>query len=303
MRACVAFIFFLVSQFLFSQHILVLGTAQDGGFPHIGCQNECQKAYKKPELARHVTSLALVDPESNQWWLFEATPDMDDQLQYFRELTGGDYPYLPAGIFLTHAHIGHYTGLMTLGREALGARDVKVYALPRMINFLKTNGPWNQLISIGNIDPILLTEGLPVELKKDLTIEAFTVPHRDEFSETAGFRISKKLRSYLFIPDIDKWDKWDRSIVELLKDPMIKYAFLDATFYAEGELPNRAMSEVPHPFVTETMGLFEKKNRSLKRKVVFIHFNHTNPLLFNQRAKIDVLKAGYNVAEQGKSYE
>ncbi|MEO9483735.1 MAG: MBL fold metallo-hydrolase [Ekhidna sp.] len=293
----------LLAHLCLGQEVIVLGTAQDGGFPHIGCQNECQKAYKDPKLAKFITSLALVDSETKQWWLFEASPDMDDQLQYFSELTEGVYPYLPSGIFLTHAHIGHYAGLITLGREAMGAKGVKVYALPRMIEFLQTNGPWSQLVKLGNIDPVVLTKDLAVELKQGLTVAAFTVPHRDEFSETAGFKINKKGKSYLFIPDIDKWSKWDQSIVDILKDTAIEYAFLDATFYADGELPNRAMSEVPHPFVKETMNLFKDESRTLKRKVVFIHFNHTNPLLFDRQTKINVLKKGYNIAEQGKRYD
>lgn len=303
MRFITSLFFLLLFHLSFSQSIIVLGIAQDGGFPHIGCQNECQKAFKNPELARFVTSLALVDPEAKQWWLFEASPDMDDQLQYFRELTDGAYPYLPSGIFLTHAHIGHYTGLMSLGREALGANGVKVYALPKMIDFLKTNGPWSQLVKLGNINPITLTNQLALELSEDLSVEAFTVPHRDEFSETAGYRINNKQKSYLFIPDIDKWDKWDQNIIDMVKNPAITFAFLDATFYADGELPNRAMSEVPHPFVEETMSLFENESRSIKRKIVFIHLNHTNPLLFDQRTKINVVKRGYRVAEQGKQYE
>ena len=192
---------------------------------------------------------------------------------------------------------------MTLGREALDASGIKVYALPRMIEFLKSNGPWNQLVTLGNIDPVILPKNLPVQIEKNVTVEAFTVPHRDEFSETAGFRINKKHKSYLFIPDIDKWNKWDRSIAELLKDPDIAHAFLDATFYDDDELPNRAMSEVPHPFVKETMDLFENEYHLLKRKIVFIHFNHTNPLLFDKRTKTDVLKKGFGIAEQGKVYE
>ena len=303
MRSLITTLLFSFAALGFGQHILVLGVAQDGGFPHIGCQNECQQAFDDPTMARYVTSLALVDPQSKQWWLFEASPDMDKQLHYFRKLTEGAYPYLPSGIFITHAHIGHYTGLMTLGREALGAQGVKVYALPRMIEFLKTNGPWSQLVKLNNIDPVILEAGAPFELNRNLSVEAFTVPHRDEFSETAGFRINKRLKSYLFIPDIDKWSKWDRDIVELLKDPVIEHAFLDATFYADGELPNRAMNEVPHPFVSETMDLFNNESRSLKRKIVFIHFNHTNPLLFDTRTKIQVMKKGFGISEQGKRYE
>ncbi|MEO9871913.1 MBL fold metallo-hydrolase [Ekhidna sp.] len=302
MRFFIITLLLLIVQSIFGQHIIVLGTAQDGGFPHIGCQNECQRAHRNPDFAKYVTSLALVDPKTKQWWLFEATPDMDKQLQYFQTLTHKEYPYLPEGIFITHAHIGHYTGLMSLGREALGANKVKVYALPRMIDFLKTNGPWSQLIDLENISPVILPTDLPVVIGEDLTVEAFTVPHRDEFSETAGFKISKRLKSYLFIPDIDKWRKWDRSIVELLDQREIDYAFLDATFYQEGELPNRAMDKVPHPFVVESMALFDKESRALKRKIQFIHFNHTNPLLFDKKTQIDLMKEGYGIAEQGKTY-
>lgn len=303
MRLIVTVLLLLFARLSHAQHVVVLGIVQDGGFPHIGCQNECLKAHKNPNQAKYVSSLALVDPENRRWWLFDATPDMDKQLQYFRDITDQQYPYLPEGIFLTHAHIGHYTGLMFLGREALGAKDVKVYALPKMIDFLKSNGPWSQLVGLKNIDPYVLTENSPVQISSNLSIEAFTVPHRDEYSETAGFKINKQNSSYLFIPDIDKWTKWDQNIVDLLNDPKISSAFLDASFFQEGELPNRTMSEVPHPFVTETISLFENEPRSIKNKIVFIHFNHTNPLLFDKNKRAQIKKEGYRIAEQGKAYE
>lgn len=288
---------------IYGHHILVLGVAQDGGFPHIGCLNECLKAHKNPNIARYVTSLALVDPDTKQWWMFEASPDFSRQLQYFRDLTDGEYPYLPAGIFITHAHIGHYTGLMFIGKEALGAKDVKVYALPRMIEYLKSDGPWSQLIEFENIDPIAMGEDISLSLTNTLSVEAFRVPHRDEYSETAGFKIMGANKSYLFIPDIDKWYKWDRNIIDLIKDSSIEHAFIDATFFKDGELPNRPMSELPHPFVEETMRLFEDEPESVRRKIKFIHLNHTNPLLFDKRARNEVTKKGYGVAEQGKVYD
>ena len=57
----------------------------------------------------------------------------------------------PDGIFLTHAHIGHYIGLMYLGKEAMNADQVPVYAMTRMKGFLIQNGPWSQLLKINNI--------------------------------------------------------------------------------------------------------------------------------------------------------
>lgn len=303
MKVSCATILLVLSLTLSGQHIIVLGTAQDGGFPHIGCQNECLKAHRNPNLSRYVTSLALVDPDSKQWWMFEASPDMDKQFQYFRDLTNGQYPYLPSGIFITHAHIGHYTGLMFLGKEALGASGVKVYALPKMIEFLKNDGPWSQLVNFQNIDPISMIEDQAIELGESIEVTAFAVPHRDEYSETAGFKIITPRKGYIFIPDIDKWHKWDSDIVEVVKDPEVDYAFIDATFFKDGELPNRPMSEMPHPFVQETMLVFDKEPDSIKSKIRFIHLNHTNPLLFDERARDEVNKKGYNIAEQGKSYD
>ena len=282
------------------QNIIVLGIAQDGGFPHIGCQKECQLAHADPSLSRYVVSLALVDHDQKKWWLFEATPDMDQQLQYFQEITENSFPYLPEGIFITHAHIGHYTGLMHLGREALGTKQVKVYTLPKMGDFIASNGPWSQLVSLGNIELIELPKDKDFRLSPEMSLVTFQVPHRDEFSETAGFRISTLGSSYLFIPDIDKWHKWDQSIVEKVK--MVDHAFLDAAFLRDGEIPNRPMSEIPHPFVEETMALFDQESALTKQKIIFIHLNHTNPLLFDEQAQSNVRSRGFRIAEQGKTY-
>lgn len=301
MKAIILIFFLVFFHGAISQsHVLVLGTAQDGGFPHIGCQKECQLTFSNPDLRRNVVALALVDPTSKKWWLFEATPDMDEQLQLFQTLTEGKYDYLPEGIFITHAHVGHYTGLISLGREALGAKEMKVHVLPRLATFLRKNGPWSQLVNLKNIEIIEAQDNEPIQLTTKISVTAFAVPHRDEFSETAGFRIQAE-KKYLFIPDIDKWSKWNENIVNEVKT--VDYAFIDASFFADGELPNRSISEVPHPFVTETMGLFTNESASTKAKVHFIHFNHTNPLLFDEMTKKEVLKQGFNLAEQGEKYQ
>lgn len=279
-------------------YIIVLGTAQDGGYPHIGCKKQCcETVWNRTNKKINVVSLALVDPATKQWWLFEATPDIKEQLQLFSEMTGGTYRYLPDGIFLTHAHIGHYTGLMQLGREALGAKKVKVYTLPKMKAFLEENGPWQQLVTLENITIEQLTPEAVLGLSKDLKVQAFTVPHRDEFSETAGFIITSPVRKYLFIPDINKWTKWEKDIIKIVSS--VDVAMVDATFYNADELPGRRMEEVPHPFVAETMQLFEDSDNDTKAKVYFIHMNHTNPLLWDKAVQHDIINAGYHFAKQG----
>ena len=201
------------------------------------------------------------------------------------------------GVFLTHAHIGHYTGLMHFGHEAMGASGVPVYAMPRMREFLETNGPWSQLVSFGNISLQSLEEGAPQQLGT-VTITPFRVPHRDEYSETVGYRIKGPNKTAIFIPDIDKWSQWEQKLPELIAS--VDYALVDATFYADGELPGRDMSKVRHPFVVETMALLEHLPKPERQKVWFIHMNHTNPLLHPESPESrHVRSQGFHIAEQG----
>lgn len=283
-----------------SSYIMVLGTAQDGGYPHLGCQKICcQRAWERPTARRNVVSLALVDPIAGRWWLFEATPDVREQLQLFARQTRHKYAYLPEGIFITHAHIGHYAGLMQFGREVMGTKGLKVFVLPQLKNYLKQNGPWSQLIALGNIALIELRPDVSVSIGSN-QVTPFTVPHRDEFSETAGFKISLAQKKFLFIPDIDKWSKWDRNIIEEVKS--VDVAFLDATFNNIAELGNRPMTEIPHPLVSETITLFNREEKKEKKKIYFIHLNHTNPLLWNPSVRREFLKGDFRLAEQSQIF-
>ncbi|HOZ87220.1 MAG TPA: MBL fold metallo-hydrolase [Bacteroidia bacterium] len=294
-------LFFSPSVFSQAPSVMVLGVAQDGGYPHAGCEKECcSEAWKTDSLKRFVVSLALLDPSSKKWWLFEAGPDFKEQLHYFRTLTKNTYNDLPEGIFITHAHIGHYTGLMHLGREVMNSKEVPVYVLPALKHFLEENGPWSQLVKLKNITLIALDTNKTIELNKNILISTFVVPHRDEFSETAGFKITAGEKKYLFIPDIDKWQKWPKNILEEVNK--VNIAFLDGTFNEINELKNRNISEVPHPLVSETIKLFNTQNPPTKAKVHFIHFNHSNKILWDQNTRQKIKEQGFNLAQQGNSY-
>jgi pyrroloquinoline quinone biosynthesis protein B len=279
-----------------SQYITVLGIAQDGGYPQAGCTAEhCLRHWRGEEKMRQVVSIGLTDQASGQNWLFEATPDFTAQLQQLQQASGSTNL---SGIFLTHAHMGHYAGLLQLGREAMGAQGMPVYVMPKMKKFLETNAPWSQLVVLGNIKLILIEADKSIQLDSNLRVTPLKVPHRDEFSETVGFRIETAEKSLLFIPDIDKWPLWDRDIRSEVA--RVNVALLDATFYQEGELPNRNMSEIPHPFVSETISLFSPLSESEKRKIKFIHFNHTNPLIFEGPEREQVKNLGFGVATEGE---
>jgi pyrroloquinoline quinone biosynthesis protein B len=298
----IIFLMFLLSPILSwsaenDPYIYILGVVQDAGFPQTGCYEvHCLPAWENTDLRRGATSIALVDPRSNRKFIFEATPHFPQQF-YSLHIEAPDSRYNLEGIFLTHAHIGHYTGLMFLGHEAMGAESVPVYAMPRMHEYLSNNGPWSQLVKFNNIDLILLENG-KIRKFDELSISPFLVPHRDEYSETVGYRIQGPTKSALFIPDIDKWLDWDINIIELLRTT--DYALIDASFFADGELGMRDMSQIPHPFVTESMKLFDDLSEVEKNKVWFIHMNHTNPLLDpNSEESKQVLRAGFNIATEG----
>ena len=275
--------------------LIILGTAQDAGYPQIACSKKCCELYKKGlRKEEYPTSLAIINWEENKYWLFEASPKINPQITLVNKIMGNKTQLLPSGIFLSHAHIGHYTGLMLFGREALGSTRQKVYAMPRMIDYLKNNGPWNQLVELENIQLDSMKSNISVRLSDSISVTPLEVPHRDEFSETVGFVIQVNQNKILFIPDIDKWSKWNLPIDSIIQN--VNYAFLDGTFMTDEELPGRNMNEIPHPFIKESVELFSALDAEDKGKVHFIHFNHSNPILWDPAARKKVEELGYNIA-------
>lgn len=262
--------------------LVVLGIAQDGGMPHMGCETgPCAAARRGERRAEKVACLGLaIGPRA---FLFDATPDFPAQVHAMGVR-------LPDGVFLTHAHIGHYTGLVHLGKEVAGARGVPLYATPKMHAFLATNAPWRALVENGNVDP---RANADVDLGDGVRVTAIQVPHRNEYADTVGYVIAGPRAKAVYIPDIDRWTPWERDLRELVES--VDYAFLDGTFLSSDELPGRDMSKAPHPLVTDTMDRLE----GLGAKVWFIHLNHTNPLLDDPSP---ALRRGFHVAREGDAF-
>jgi pyrroloquinoline quinone biosynthesis protein B len=282
--------------------IEVLGVAQDAGYPQANCYlPHCLRAWEDPALRRKATSIAVIDRERGKKYLFDATPDMREQLYELHRLAP-DSEYALEGVFLTHAHMGHYAGLVHFGREAAGTRGVPVFAMPRLKAYLASNGPWDQLVRLRNIELRELSDGVAVDFGPSLTIAPFLVPHRDEYSETVGYRIDGPNRSAVFIPDIDKWTMWDTDIRDVVRS--VDYALLDATFFRDGELGGRDMSKIKHPFVAESMALFDAFDAEDRARVIFIHMNHTNPLLHDgSPEQAEVERRGFRFAREGMRLE
>ena len=280
---------------------VVLGSIQDGGLPQAGCYTErCERGRSDPH---YVSSLCITEPESGRAFLVDATPDLVRQMdlipgERFRELASRRRPF--EGILLTHAHIGHYLGLALLGREALAIDPTPCYCSARMADFLATNGPWSLMVEEGRLDLKILTPDRPTRLARDLEVTALPVPHRDEYSDTFGFVFRGPRRSLLYLPDIDRWDAWDRDIESVVES--VDIAMLDATFYSAAEVGRRSQEQIPHPLVTDTMRRLGHAARS-GRTVALTHLNNSNPVLDEgSPERAAVLEAGFTVARAGQRY-
>ena len=285
--------------------LVVLGTAQDAGAPQIG--NPDDPAWTDPSLRRLASSVAVIDRAYERRYLFDATPDLREQMQRLDRIYPNEAGPVLDGIFLTHGHMGHYTGLMYLGYESMSAREVPVYAMPSMGAFLFSNGPWDQLVRYGNIVLENLQADRPA-VTGSLTVTPFEVPHRQEYTEVVGFRIAGPDRTALFLPDIDSWEEWESwedGEAQRIEDVIasVDVAYLDATFFANGEIPGRDMTGFPHPFITHSMARFADLPAEEKAKIRFIHVNHTNPVRFpDAPERQQVFEAGFGLAEAGERY-
>jgi pyrroloquinoline quinone biosynthesis protein B len=254
-----------------SAEVILLGTAQDAGVPQAGCYcPNCQRAREDTAQRHFVACLGLVDHETRQSWLIDATPDFREQLHALHEIAP-DCPL--AGIILTHAHIGHYAGLIHLGQEVMNTRDMPVYATLRLADFLRDNAPWSQLVRLDHIQFHLLTPGLETSLSAHLHLLPVLVPHRGRLSNTVAFVVRGSAKRLFYCPDIDSWDAWAQDLRAFVAD--MDVALLDGTFFSPDELPGRDLTRIPHPPVKDTV----TRLTEVTAEVRLIHLNHSNPLL------------------------
>jgi pyrroloquinoline quinone biosynthesis protein B len=288
-------------------HALVLGSVQDAGFPQVGCYTErCNegRALHAAGRGRFVSSLALVEPQEERFYLVDATPDITRQLDLitdpaFRQRAAARRPF--DGIFLTHAHIGHYTGLAVLGKEGMGIRETPVYCTEAMAAFLASNQPWQLMVEQGRLDLRPLAIDRWHRIDEHLDVQLWKVPHRDEFADTVGFVFRGPSSSLLYLPDINAWRAWDRDVAEAVAG--VDVALLDGTFWSMDELPGRSVEDIPHPLMTQTMDALQEVVDQDKSRVLLTHLNNSNPALDDggpQQA--EVARRGFEIAREGMRF-
>jgi pyrroloquinoline quinone biosynthesis protein B len=257
----------------------VLGIAQDAGVPHLGCDcSSCVQARTADGKPRYASAIVLHDDGT---FLFDATPDIRFQL-----------PKIPDSVFLTHAHLGHLSGVLFFGVEAADTDRIPVYATDGLGTVIRENAPLNLLLEQDNLQINTISDGSDIELN-NATVTAYRVPHRESLETgTLGYVIEGPVRSLLYLTDIDEWTAPTRELVE-----QVDIALVDGTFWNTEEL-NRS-DDVPHPYIEDSVEILDSK----KTDIYFTHLNHTNPVLDTESQQLEQLSnAGFHIAEQGATF-
>ncbi len=272
--------------------IKVLGSGQDAGIPQIGCHcDNCTRARKQSEYARLGASIAVLTNDS--CYIIDASPDFKEQIDLLgmdvkKEKRKGKIP--TSGILLTHAHFGHCSGLLQLGKEALNEKNLPVFCTPKMKGFLEGNLPFSLLVETGNIKVNELQIGVESKVC-GLSFIPISVPHRDDISDTVGFIILSGKR-FIYIPDLDYWA--DEIISEIEKADL---AIIDGTFHSKDEITR--FEDVPHPTILETIKTFE----NIHSKILFTHINHTNAINRQGDERKYIKERGFDIAYDGMEIE
>ena len=192
-------------------------------------------------------------------------------------------------------------GLINFGLEVMNLKNIPVYVMSRMKQYIEGNSLFNQLVINGNIFLNLIEENKQIKLDNNVIVSSFEVPHRNELSETVGFKVESSNQSVIYLPDIDSWDNFDKELNVIVKENDL--LFLDGTFFTKNEITNRDVSKIPHPEILDTMSRLSNFSDADKKKVNFIHFNHTNGIL-NEDHKIynEVLAEGFSLSKEGQVF-
>lgn len=274
-------------------YVVVLGTAQDGGYPHVGCDcDHCRAAMADPTLTRRVASVGLVTSQGIA--IVDATPDFAVQ---WRELakTASVSPQTPlAALFLTHLHVGHILGLPLLGKEGRSGTKTPVWTTEANLTALREMPLFASLFADAHLTERPFTLGWETNLG-DLVVQAVPVPHRSERGDTVAFRFEGLESSLFYAPDVD-----------LLSPEVVAHvraadvALIDGTFFRKTELERPDAAQIPHPSIADSMSQLAQ----IDTRAVFTHLNHTNPaVLPNSREHQAVQALGMRIAREGEIFE
>lgn len=306
--------------------IRVLGAAAGGGLPQWnanGPYNERARA-ADPNCPAQTQSSIAVSADGERWILFNASPDIRQQLN----ATPALWPKLGArrhtpirAIVLTNADVDHIAGLLTL-RERQG---YSLYGSDRVLDVLASNSIFN-VLNPDFVERRRVTLNVPfepVDEKGDglgLLVRLFPVPGKvalfleDEGSEnfgtaegdTVGVEITdpKTKKTAFYIPGCAAMPP---ELAERLDGaPLVMFdgtLFKDDEMVSGGEGPKTG-ARMGHMSISGpdgTLAAFELLNIDQK---ILIHINNTNPILAHDSDEhAQVKRAGWDIACDGMEIE
>lgn len=216
-------------------------------------------------------------------YLFDVSPDI-------RHHIGDEFI---DGIFLSHAHLGHVTGLLYFGKEAANTEEVPVHCSGTVAEFLAETSPYRLLIDRNNIDVREFSAGKAQNVM-GITVTPVNVENKGYVpTDTYGFVIRTQDTTLFYVSDMDEWTE---DAVARVRDADI--AIIDGCFWSREEIER--YENVPHPPIRESMERLE----DIDTDIYFTHMNHTNPVLdpeSDERQQVE--ENGFTVAEDGMEIE
>ena len=301
-------------------HIIVLGSAAGGGFPQWDSNDDAARRARAGEVLSRTQSSLAVSADEKRWVLFNASPDIRQQINDRRQLHPLDSDSRRASpiaaVVLTNADVDHVAGLLSL-RES---QPFALYGHERVLDVLAGNSIFN-VLNPEYVARRVLALDAPFELRDaanaalGLTVTAFAVPGKvalwreDEtdvsFGTREGDTIGLEVRGHetmpvFFIPGCAEMTE---GLATRLAGAAL--VFFDGTLWRDDEMIAQAVGRKTGKRMGHMSGSGEGgsiaafRPLDVKRKI-FIHINNTNPLLLPDSAERAEAEAhGWEVAYDG----
>ena len=297
--------------------VRVLGSAAGGGFPQWNCTCPPCRAVRtgsRPCVPRSQSSIA-VSADRQQWFLFNASPDIQSQIESFPDLHPDDGRVVRLqAVLLTDAELDHTLGLLLM-REG---RGLEVHATESVHETLTTgSGVLKTLEAYCPVkwQPVLPGAEVPLgNGSNGLSYRAFDVPtdkrmrfpspstHAATHGRVVGYRVTDTSsgRSVVDLPCVQQLTP---DVLEELAD--CSGLLVDGTCWRDDEMPSlglasktsRGMGHVP---IFGPGGSLELLSPLPIDRKVYIHINNTNPILLEDSRERRLLdRHGMEVAADG----
>lgn len=300
----------------------IVGSAAGGGFPQWNCNAPQSRAVRagEPDFRRRTQSSIAVSARPGEWALFNASPDIREQIAAFPALSPApDAPLrsTPIGcVVLTNADVDHIAGLLSL-RES---EAFILYATQRVMDVLDAN-PIFRVLNPRYVERRLLAPGETIGLESPhgpmgILIETFAVPGKvalfmedegakdgnfgTEEGDTIGLRISdakNPASSFFYIPGCAKVDAPLRA---RLKNATC--LLFDGTVFTDDEMPKAGVgaktgARMGHIHISGSDGSIAALSDLGIARRIFVHINNTNPILREGSAEERMVKeSGWEVS-------